>query len=282
MTENNFQLCHYAVAFIDLLGQRAELRAHPILPDDLNEAIALAKRTVGRVRGVHKLFESFWNAHSNAPSLFDQVVREHGPAMSIMRKGELRYQRFSDGLVVFASLAEGQDHSTLNGVYGLLMAAGSLCLCQLAKKQPVRIGIDVGWGVEHNPGELYGAALAHAYELESHVAQWPRAVVGRYLVDYLTKSASVTGESMPDRYRRDIAQECLDTLCQDSDGQVIVDFAGERFRTTREPEKGNEVVQLATQYVDEQIEKWSRGGNAVLSGRYACLKRYLESRTVST
>lgn len=279
MSDDQLYISNYAVAFVDLLGQRDDMRQHQILPDEKAEAIRIVKESVGKVAGMHNLFQSFYDSFEGVPVFFDSLSPELRAQLPAMNQGQLHTQRFSDGLVVYASLANANDQSPINSVFGLISAAGSLALIHLAAKRPVRIGIDIGWGIELQPGELYGAALAHAYELESQVAQWPRVVVGEGLLGYLESSCNSVDESLNGDYLRAMANECLSRITEDLDGTTIIDFAGEAFLRNASEELARDAIADAKQYVDEQLEKWSAQGNAILAGRYQCLRRYLQTRT---
>lgn len=56
----------------------------------------------------------------------------------------------------------------------------------MASKKAFRAGVEVGLGTELDNGEIYGPVLYKAYELESKVAEYPRIVVGKELINYLT------------------------------------------------------------------------------------------------
>lgn len=279
MKDDQIYISNYAVAFIDLLGQRDDMRRHRTLPNDKEEAVRIVKESVGKVAGMHKTFERFYDSFEGAPSLFENLSSEQKAELPSMNRGQLRTQRFSDGLVVYASLAEAGGQSPINSVYGLISAAGSLALIQLAAKRPVRIGIDIGWGVELQPGELYGAALAHAYELESQVAQWPRAVVGADLINYLETCRNSEGDSLNEQYRRAMGSECIARIIEDLDGSPVVDFAGSAFLRNAPEEEVRNALADAKQFVNEQLEIWSAQGHVTLTGRYQCLQQYLSTRS---
>ena len=73
----------------------------------------------------------------------------------------------------------------MRGVYAALTSAASTFLTMLAGRQAIRGGIDVGVAVELRDKELYGPALARAYELESKTANYPRVVLGEELIRYI-------------------------------------------------------------------------------------------------
>ena len=173
MPEDKIKLCDYAVAFVDLLGQQAEMPGRH-LPADHQEAIKLVKKSVGRIVGMQKNFQKFYNAFSSHTGLYSKLPPDIQVNTPDLAPGELKWQHFSDGLVIYIPLGEGMVQSPANSIFGMLMATGCLCLIGLAAKSPLRVGIDVAWGVEYQPGELYGKALACSYNLESKVAEWPR------------------------------------------------------------------------------------------------------------
>src|SRR5262249_32808504 len=69
MTKGVHHIAHFAVAFIDLLGQRREMRSHRYLPIDEQERNDLLRRTYGRVRHMQKTFENFYSAMQSIPSV---------------------------------------------------------------------------------------------------------------------------------------------------------------------------------------------------------------------
>lgn len=278
MADDQLYISNYAVAFIDLLGQRDDMRRYRTLPNDKGEAIRIVKESVGKIASMHDMFQRFYDSFEGAPSLFESLSPEQKAELPSMNRGQLHMQRFSDGLVVYTSLAEVSGQSPINSVYGLISAAGSLALIHLAAKHPVRIGVDIGWGIELWPGELYGAALAHAYELESQVAQWPRAVVGTDLKNYLEACRTSEGASLNDEYRRIMANECIARLAEDLDGPTVIDFAGPAFLRNVPEAQLLDTIEGAKQFVDEQLAIWSAKGNVTLAGQYQCLQRYLSTR----
>jgi hypothetical protein len=175
----DFVLCHYAAAFIDLLGQRAQLRSQDLIPQDRDEALRISRKAIGDIRWLHDRLDTFYRGFTSDP--FDGDKFFNTSAAEKMRAVDLKFQRFSDGLVVYVSLLGEARPENINGLYRLIAASGSLCLLGLAEKRPVRGGISVAWGAELNDNELYGAVIARAYELESEMAHYPRIVVGEHV-----------------------------------------------------------------------------------------------------
>jgi hypothetical protein len=133
-----------------------------------------------------------------------------------------------------------------------------------------------------NSGELFGAALVKAYELESRCAQYPRLVVGDTLVTYLTELRSSSTAGLQDDVERAIATRLLRSLKRDDfDQRWIVDYAGAMFRDLREnvPQLGDALgraLAFARQTRDECEQHRDEAGPK-LYARYRALARYLES-----
>jgi hypothetical protein len=96
--------------------------------------------------------------------------------------------------------------------------SGAMCFLGLASGRPVRGAIETAWGVEIYPGELYGAVLARAYELESNVAKYPRIVVGPETVKLLHVFSKNDSEDIYSESDKSLAELCLNMLIQYADG----------------------------------------------------------------
>ncbi len=244
------------------------------LPPDKTEAVALVKRSVGRIVGVQKLFQKFFDEYSSENGIYSQLPAPLRKELPDMAPGELKWQGFSDGFVVYIPLGEGLVRSPVNSIFGMLMAAGMHCIVGLAAKGPVRIGIDAAWGVEYRPGELYGAALAYSYDLESRIAQWPRAVVGEGLVGYLQHYVNAAGLDLSSQFRKSMAQLCLDLIQPDLDRQQIVHYLGPAFRDASRGTFDRDIVASANKFIESQLSSWRQAGNKKLEHRYHQLANY--------
>lgn len=274
MSDDTLHICDYAVAFIDLLGQRAAMPERH-LPPDKNEAVAIVKKSVGRIISTQKLFEEFYYSYASTETFYSKLPLSIQRAVPDMAPAQLKWQYFSDGLVVYVPLGSGAVASPVSSLFGLLLASGLLCLLGLAAGSPIRAGIDAAWAVEYRPNELYGSALAHAYELESEVAQWPRVVVGDGLVGYLQHYATDGNNSPSLKFRREIGALCLKLLAVDGDGNHIVDYLGSVYSSVTEGTFDKPTIDRARTYVEEQILHWRNENNAKLVGRYEIVRSYL-------
>ena len=177
---------HYMVAFVDLLGQQEELSKMVSLPsksepEEYEKFIEVLKKTIGSVKSLQE----------DAMSFFDVFTKEKEnslinifPGFEKTQPRQIKFQHFSDGLVIYVPLGNRHELSAISAVYGVLLACGYLTLLGLAQKRPVRIGISVGLGTEVDD-EIYGKVLADAYIAESKIAQMPRAVVTNDVLGYI-------------------------------------------------------------------------------------------------
>ncbi len=278
--ESKGTLGNYAALFIDLLGQRDALRGHGLLPDDHAIAIKQAKETVGVVVGLHKLFFSFYNAYTKSAQ-FSDLPEPTRSILSSVNRCQIRHQRFSDGLLIYISLAPSSENSPITGLYALLHAAGSLCFVTLAAGHPIRGGLAIAWGLELPPNELYGPVVAAAYELESGVARFPRVVVSGQVSHYLHANKYGPDTHFEDQYTKLVAEYCLGLLKTDSKGVTYIDYLGlPFFEAFTKKTESNEIVSAfkkANDFVSMQYKKWLVENNEKLYRRYEELKEYFDS-----
>lgn len=279
---DNLTICNYAAAFIDILGQRNELARFPRLPDTSDEkAMAefkkVLKGTVGAVDGLSKHIQTFFEAYSKnaVGSYIPEPLRPAFDQFSVM---EIHFQRFSDGLFLYVPLAFDKIPVPIRAVFGLLTACGMASLIGLAAKRPVRGGIEVGWGVEYHPEELYGSVVARAYELESKVARYPRFVVGDQLAEYIRAAELNRAQGIPAEMGRAFAAYCRRMLTVDDDGYPLVDYLGETFREVVGNDMTRDAIKNAYDFVLHQSVHWKEQRNTELAFRYSLLRDYFHAR----
>lgn len=277
--DETFNLCDYAVAFIDLLGQKSAMPSRH-LHDLTKETVKEIKDSVGRIISMQTLFMSFYEAHTNKLTIYNSLPKKVQDSLPDLAPGELKWQPFSDGMMIYIPLGKDMTLSPSNCLYALLCACGMLCLTGLAARSPLRIGIDVAWAIEYRPGELYGSALAHAYELESIVAGWPRVVVGQGLMDYLSWYVDSDDGSLTARYRSAMATTCLTFLSRDENQQDFLDYAGPEFAHLTKGPQSETIHQSALSFATSELSLWKRLGNNKLANRYEMLVSYLLSRGI--
>ena len=279
MANRDLVLSNYAAAFIDLLGQRDQLKGCDLLPDKIEDVVPLAQASIAAIRWLHDGLAHFYSALTEDPGDGDKKI-DH-PRAGEIRAVALKYQRFSDGLVIYLSLMGEVRPEVVNGLYGLIASSGSLCLLGLTGKRPVRGGIAIAWGAELNENELYGCVVARSYELESKIAGFPRIVVGEHVANYLQSVMRLDGDDLAIRYCRELAAVTHSLLGRDTDGTLIVDYLGQGFRKYIAKTLKSDDYRGASDFIKEQLDHWRAAGDEKLFQRYVALKTYFERSGIS-
>ena len=273
---------YYLVAFVDLLGQRQEMKKFTTLPDkksgpEFDEFIKIVKSSIGSIHNFQRSFMEYFDTLGSSESSL-QVPDEIKDTFKKLNKTDIKFQRFSDGLVIFVSLKDREDILPIKSIYGVLVACAGMMLLGLAKKQPIRGGLTVSLGAELNEGEIYGPAVVEAYELESEVAQYPRLVVGNSLCEYLDHFKKDFKDDDPvSAFNLTIANMCKQLLTYDFDGYPIINYMGGLFKETISKIKDYDfTISEARKYIHGSLEKYQREQNTKLAFRYNLLHSYFE------
>lgn len=282
---------NYCIAFIDLLGQREEYKNEGLLPnfgsDQEREAFyEKIKKTIVPIFALQKDAETMMETaltHNQEyqkifpPELYKTYVK--------MRKTNIKSQRWSDGLVFFTSLGDPDIKCPLAELFSLCGLAGALCFMGLARMQPIRGAIDIAWGLELHDGELYGAAVAKAYEMESYVAQYPRIIVSDRTINYLEAHRQNTGNDIYSQCNRKLADKCLDILAEDVDGNFVIHYLGNQFKECISKNVHNDLYQKALKFIESQLEKHRKSKERTdankLSFRYSHLLDYFAAHPLT-
>ncbi len=276
---------NYLISFIDLLGQREALKGQGLLPvfqteEDHRQFIGTLKDSIGailklQVRADDMLREG---QRDRPESPFRASLSDEEKVLwDEMSRARVTTQRWSDGLVSFVCLGDKSIKCPLNSVFNVFGSAGSLCLMGLASHRPLRGAIDIAWGVEIHPGELYGAAVARAYELESIYAQYPRIVIGPRVVAFLEAHKNNQEQDVYSANNRALAELCLGMLAQDADGIWILHYLGDQFRQAVTHRHHSDLYSRARQFVEEQLRLHQSTANSKLAFRYSHLLSYFEA-----
>lgn len=279
------QAGNYCVSFIDLLGQRKALDGQGLLPPfETEEARNLLNATLRKSVGAiiklqsraEEMLQPLLDPRPDSPFRAALPPEQHA-IWDEMQLARIKTQRWSDGLVSFLCLGDKDVKCRMNGVFALFGLAGTLCFLGLATRNPIRGAIDVAWGVELHPGELYGAAVARAYDLESEVAQYPRIVVGVETVKLLETHRANPAQDFYSQHDKALAEFCLGMLLQDVDGNWVVHYLGNEFQQGISHEHHAELYSAARKFVIEQLMEHNASKNTKLSLRYSHLLHYVES-----
>jgi hypothetical protein len=279
--EEELAFHNYAVVFIDLLGQRAALKNQYLLPEieteeQKQELISMLRKSIGSITALQENAEHMIKAseETQRSGLREKLNTEQKLEWDQLDRRNIKTQRWSDGLVFFSNLGDKKISCHLTNVYYLFMLAGALSLIGLASKRPIRGAIEIAWGVELNPGELYGAAIARSYELESEVAQYPRVVVGSQMINFLRQNAANVGDSLSDKLNKALSETCISMLSQDTDGHAFIHYLGDFFSQQLEISKNGDLYGMALNFISEQISEHQSKRNSKLAFRYIHLHRY--------
>jgi hypothetical protein len=276
---------NYCVSFIDLLGQRKALEGQGLLPPFETEAErsklnTTLRKSVGAIvklqSQAEEMLQPLLSPRLDSPFRAALPPEQHA-MWDEMHFTRIKTQRWSDGLVSFLCLGDKEVKCRMNGVFALFGLAGTLCFLGLATRNPIRGAIDVAWGVELHPGELYGAAVARAYELESEIAQYPRIVVGAETVKLLQVHHANTGQDLYSQNDKSLAGLCLEMLVQDVDGNWLVHYLGEEFQSAISHAHHTEIYSAAKKFVFEQLMEHNASKNTKLAFRYSHLLHYFEA-----
>lgn len=275
---------NYCVSFIDLLGQREALHKQALLPqptseDEKKALLHTLRSSIGSIASLQKQAESLLAASkpNKKSALRAQLSHDEQKLWDEMQLAKVTTQRWSDGLMSFACLGDKQVKCQMNNVFQLFGLAGTLCFIGLASKRPVRGALEIAWGVELHHGELYGAAVARAYELESEVAGYPRIVIGPEMLRFLDLHCKNPATDPFSQNDRALAQLCQDMIVEDADGHALLHFLGDTFQKSISTSSHIELYKRAKEFVLEQFLDHQAKKNAKLAFRYAHLMRYFDA-----
>lgn len=273
----------YIVALVDILGQREALQRFKGLPDDIDptqkqEFLRLLKETYGVVTGTQKTFFQYFESYSKTEAPAPPLPADQMALYKTCKGNEIRMQRFSDGIVVFTSLAETEEiKSPVKSVHGVLIGYASMFLLWL-QGRPLRGAIEIGLGWEANEGEIYGPALSEAYGLEKEVARYPRIVIGDQVLQYLDHIESRPGNDPITAVNKFFVERCRELIARDVDGRPILDYLGRGFRNQTGSQFGTQDFLNIERYVIDQQNIWMQARETERAFRYSLLKNYVDAR----
>jgi hypothetical protein len=266
MEETIYPYGWHLIAFLDICGQREELRQLQ-MPKTEEEYLVVQetlKNTAGVVLSLRKLFRDYFESFTQGyPNLIAPEFRG-----------------VSDSLIVSVPLKDNDANVTLVRCYCALSSAATLMISSLASRHALRGGIELGVGIEISQGEIYGSASERAYLLESHEAVYPRILIGDELCTYLSlgqldaeKAAGAGGQIL-----RELIRKMKELITKDADNRNILDYLGPGIVSVSTPNQADILVKRAYHFVLEQHQYWISAGNTKLGERYANLRQYFESR----
>jgi hypothetical protein len=279
----------WAVAFIDLLGQKNAFLKTDYLPDESDPEkraafVSAVQASVDAIRGMRKIISNFQVGlrSTEGDDAFGDLPPEKREAAERIRRARVREFHLSDGLVLACPLMQAESHFPMRGVYGIVAACTAIMPTMLSGGSPVRGGLDVGTGVEIDK-ELFGASLVKAYELESKRAKYPRIVVGQQFVNYLGESIRTPRVGIESETERRMASTISRLLKKDSDGETIIDWAGDSARELVFKNLQDVFFGDARKFAEKSREEFRGCANKegeTLFERYSKLVRYMDASGV--
>lgn len=277
---------YYMIGVFDVLGQSGKLRDQTSVPlhdepAERQRIVTHLKDTAGVVLEFRRLFTKFLEAAGRPTGRANALPEPQRTEMLAALASNVLCWGVSDSIFVAVPLAwTRHPAASVGDVFRMLLAAGSMWLFGLSRNHPIRGGIEIGTGIDIEPGEIYGEALAAAYHLEAKVAKRPRIVVGPKCVEFL--EATKRTEDVSDdgsRMAASVADLCLSMLWTDSDGHRVVDGLGRTMLAqSREVPEVRDEVARAHANVRRYCDDFRRAGNVELAERYEALRDYFKQR----
>jgi hypothetical protein len=298
----NTNLSHYAVLFLDLLGQRKAMRliepayrdAFRRRPGDTvsDEAMQAVRAAVGEsVLAIQEFFMRFrWymeDAENDRLRVLSRISPSSRDVADQSTRAQVEHRRYSDGLMVFAKIAPDSAHAPLGALFKLFGLCRHMMLEQLALGRPLRGGIDINVGVRvqtdavpEASDDLLGPVVVSAYELESGTAKWPRIAVGPGVRFFLDAASGEEARVSVGEIGLRLAPKLRDMLFLHKDGVTMFDWLGKASNDVYGRPDSTK-VRKALASARSQVDLWKAQDeeeSRTLARRYAELADYIDSR----
>jgi len=276
---------NYLVAFIDLLGQREQMKELLFMPpksevharEDFSARMTKLMSAVTFVQNC--ITQHAESANSHHLEKIEGVDESTQARVQQYRKTELHFQSFSDGIVLFSPLAS-KGHYPLGSAYSILCACASTMLLSLAEGFPFRAGIAIGAGCTLHENDIYGPVVAEAYRIESEVAKYPRIALHKEFLNWLASFEHK--EYSPEQDRRvavAMVKKCTDMVSFDKDRTLFLDFLSPiALNILGGVEANKSPIISMCNFVSEMIGKFSAENNEKILEKYEWLNRYIDSK----
>ena len=276
---------NHVVCLLDLLAQEQNLAkwpANPVNGQVTPELITSLKKIVGPVQAFGEGFKDYFDKMGKdpTPALLAALSTEQKKRYYRIKECTIRLERFSDTFLFSSPMSNTQGDIPVTPIYRILRACCIAMMVSLADgKAPLRGAVSVGKGAFLQDGLFYGPALAEAHHLESKVAEHPRVVVSPTVVEFLATGQEYSREPKIALLMGNMAGICRSFICQDTDGQWIVDFLGKGWRDQYPAETPQvNIARMAYDFVRNEADRFRQAGDTKLAPRYESLQKYIESR----
>ncbi len=285
---------HYIVAYIDILGQKAKLAKLEELLDNREKGkpILEAKRqTIDIIKQLRNDFYEFWKKGMGSESKnqrYHNLTPEQKTQFKKLKYGDIKFRYVSDGIIIYTPLRITEGEQRVQDILSTVLAAAFLILRSLAYNVAIRGAIELGWATKlegwiknKEDADIYGPILTRTHYLENQIAEYPRIIVGDRLVEYLNlrlKLRDEKVENLQEILNRMCAEQCQKLICEDTDGQFIVDFLGEFMQEIIKSPDVAPLVTLGYRFVKQEYMRYKRARDSKLAFRYAHLMDYFLRR----
>jgi hypothetical protein len=274
---------NWIVGMLDILGQQKVMEDLDFVNSQMSQPDVEKFN-----KGVAAVYHATQLLHESVNAWIDMSIKASisaaGAAASsltapdITPSHKLKWQRFSDGVVVYTSLADCPVHDPFRSLYFLIGGCAYAMLSMLANGTPIRGGIALGAGCEFQDSELYGPVLARAHYLESEIAGYPRIVVEQRVHRFLLAGIHDSDGGKRTEADRTLPRLCLEMLHPDVDGNMIVDFLSPViFKQLGIPCDRN-MIGGAMAFANSQYDEHRKNRCSKLAFRYANLLTYMDWR----
>ncbi len=169
-------------------------------------------------------------------------------------------------------------YSSINILFNLFIVldlASRVMIGSLLNHLPVRGGIATGSGIiTKHTNTLYGKVLANAYYLENSVAQYPRYVVSKEIIEQVDAISKSLQESVHKRLIDYLTTRINELFFLDDDGLYVVNFI-QLFSTQK---KGYEYLITSYNIVIENVKKYKAKNDVKLLAKYSRLRTFFINR----
>ncbi len=267
----------FIVGFLDLVGSKEDLRRVDVAESEQDKRDRL-EIVVRRLRAFRDDFYTYLSTAGKIESEYDAACPESLRARREAKKGNpVKLFVFSDTVVIHASLESSQRQVPLESCWMIMMAAAASQLFSLARKVPIRRGIEIGCATELSSTEIIGPVVVEALRLESEVADYPRIVVGKSLRSYVESIAHAECSSETASTNQDFAKIACALIRADIEDNAMLDILSPWLATVMGQASYEDCLQKARAFASSQFEHFRDSGNLKLAGRYAILSKYLNA-----
>jgi len=286
---------NYIVGLVDISGQSRKLGklgslwwklqdSGNLLEDESKRMTELTDETYEEVerfrKGFTATFDSMKNATLNNPRMDTLSPGEQAVAKKIT-SDLCKLRSFSDLVMFYAPFDAMNELITCVRIAAMLSACTGVLILRFRVGTFFRGGFEIGAGVELGNGDLYGPVLNEVHRLEKEVAGYPRVVIGKRLSDFIQSKGQTSdaGGFLTSVLAR-AKDLCNALVCQDDDGQVIIDYLGERAAKLNQfpGSKACSFVRKGMAKIEGELNEHRKKGNSGLTKRYEKLLAYYQSR----